>query len=717
MDAQIFLLIITIYISIITAIFLLRDEHHHRAPSGASYLSWLNLAILLWSGSEILRATIIHLPASIFLQNISQSIFVLLPLFWLAFVQINTSESNTLQPERFIPFLLLPGLTLLAIWTNDYHLMYWRDYYVIHSSPFRYLVASVGPWYFVNLLYSASIFILSIIWIGKHTGTTRTYARKQSLIFMFGLILPYLMNLIYALQWLTDLHIDPTPFGFSLVIPVFTFGLIRNRGMRLLRSTRDKLLNDISDGMIVLDQQNRIVELNTAASAILGKNTSDIIGMDILDALPALDSWIGMNRVETWQQPEVQIDKDDTPRFYSLRMSALLEDNQSTAGRLIILRNITRRKQSEIAEREAREKAESRAIELENLRKLAETLNQASTVSETARTSIATVIALTHAHKGWLLLRDVKSVHGLTLFMHPQLQQTDPPLSIHCQSCPTFRDVLGESDTPQLISSCAVRESIMGNHQTSLSQVSIPLHMRAKFFGTLNLIIEPIEQLDNEMQRLYTTIGEQFSAALDRTHLFEEIQQQAITDPLTGAFNRRHFFYLAEREVRRAKRMQSPLSAIMIDLDYFKKVNDTYGHLIGDLVLKEVTTRIANSLRQIDLLGRYGGEEFCLLLPGCDEKTAQQVAERLREEISNTPIQTNRGEISISASFGVGEYLLSSSRTIETLIQHADDGLYQAKSNGRNQVVLVDTTFMKRHQPVSEKSHQKAITPDDQSEE
>ena len=155
----------------------------------------------------------------------------------------------------------------------------------------------------------------------------------------------------------------------------------------------------------------------------------------------------------------------------------------------------------------------------------------------------------------------------------------------------------------------------------------------------------------------------------------------------------------------------------MIDLDYFKKVNDTYGHLIGDMVLKEVTTRISNSLRQIDLLGRYGGEEFCLLLPGCDEKTAQQVAERLREEISNTPIQTNRGEISISASFGVGEYLLSSSRTIETLIQHADDGLYQAKSNGRNQVVLVDTTFMKRRQSVSKKSHQKAMTPDDQSEE
>jgi diguanylate cyclase (GGDEF)-like protein len=163
------------------------------------------------------------------------------------------------------------------------------------------------------------------------------------------------------------------------------------------------------------------------------------------------------------------------------------------------------------------------------------------------------------------------------------------------------------------------------------------------------------------------------------------MEQLAITDPLTGLYNRRHFFFLATTEMERAARYNKDLSVIMIDLDHFKLVNDTYGHKTGDQVLQSIAQSANQALRRIDVMGRYGGEEFAILLPETNMEKGMIVAERLRALIDHTAIPTGQGEIKITACFGLAG-LETCPPDIDILLDCADKALYAAKQAGRNQV-------------------------------
>ena len=165
----------------------------------------------------------------------------------------------------------------------------------------------------------------------------------------------------------------------------------------------------------------------------------------------------------------------------------------------------------------------------------------------------------------------------------------------------------------------------------------------------------------------------------------EEVQRLAITDSLTGLYNRRHFLELAEHELQRARRYRRFLSAIMLDIDHFKQVNDTYGHAAGDHVLKEVADCCRQVMRKEDVLGRYGGEEFVIMLPESNLSATCQVAERLRQSIAQKTIDTEVGPVMVTVSLGVIT-LGDECSTLETLLAGADQDLYLAKRSGRNRV-------------------------------
>ncbi len=181
----------------------------------------------------------------------------------------------------------------------------------------------------------------------------------------------------------------------------------------------------------------------------------------------------------------------------------------------------------------------------------------------------------------------------------------------------------------------------------------------------------------------------QAALALENARLFSEIQQLAIIDDLTGIFNRRHLFDLAEREFSRAQRFNRPLSVIMLDLDYFKRVNDTYGHAIGDQVLRVVAERCKANIREVDVLGRYGGEEFTIILPEARLEEAQNIAERLRKHIARMPITTTAGPIHVTVSLGAAT-LSTETQNIAKLIDCADFAMYAAKRKGRNFACVYD---------------------------
>jgi two-component system cell cycle response regulator len=166
----------------------------------------------------------------------------------------------------------------------------------------------------------------------------------------------------------------------------------------------------------------------------------------------------------------------------------------------------------------------------------------------------------------------------------------------------------------------------------------------------------------------------------------EEIRALAQRDALTGLLNRGAIFEIFSGELARARRERTPLSVIMADIDHFKHVNDTYGHLTGDAVLREVARRLGLQLRPYDAIGRYGGEEFLIVLPGCPPEEALEVAERLRDDAGNAPVHCENAAIPISISLGVASQLHVLTEASEPLIAAADAALFDAKRSGRNRV-------------------------------
>jgi diguanylate cyclase (GGDEF)-like protein len=160
---------------------------------------------------------------------------------------------------------------------------------------------------------------------------------------------------------------------------------------------------------------------------------------------------------------------------------------------------------------------------------------------------------------------------------------------------------------------------------------------------------------------------------------------ESMTDPLTGLLNRRYFNELSGKEVTRARRHGLAFAVLMIDIDHFKRINDTFGHPVGDLAIKAVADACNNSLRPHDLLARYGGEEFVLTLPHSDEAGARVVAERIRQLVETIEIATESGPLRFTVSVGVSIY--QDGLALEQVVGRADEALYKAKQGGRNRVV------------------------------
>jgi diguanylate cyclase (GGDEF)-like protein/PAS domain S-box-containing protein len=167
--------------------------------------------------------------------------------------------------------------------------------------------------------------------------------------------------------------------------------------------------------------------------------------------------------------------------------------------------------------------------------------------------------------------------------------------------------------------------------------------------------------------------------------LQEKLEYLATTDSLTGVLNRRQFFELSKNEISRSHRSKVPLSIAIADIDYFKNINDTYGHGVGDEVLKDLADVCKNNLRPYDILGRLGGEEFGITLVGCNHAQAFKIIERLRKIIAKRDIMVDGNNINITISAGIEEFS-EDANNLELMISQADQALYNAKNAGRNRV-------------------------------
>ncbi|MBL8670683.1 MAG: diguanylate cyclase [Alphaproteobacteria bacterium] len=205
--------------------------------------------------------------------------------------------------------------------------------------------------------------------------------------------------------------------------------------------------------------------------------------------------------------------------------------------------------------------------------------------------------------------------------------------------------------------------------------------------GQLDAVVPCVDQQD-EIGVLARSISHLRDKEIENKKLRDELERLATTDPLTGASNRRAFMDASDLEIKRARRYGGTLAVVMADIDYFKRINDTFGHAAGDQALKAIVRTFRGSLRPMDVLGRLGGEEFAILLPGVDAQAALRTAERLRSLVKAIVVtaEDNR-EVRFTVSFGVA-MLEPGEETIEQALRRSDAGLYAAKAAGRDCVVM-----------------------------
>ncbi len=328
---------------------------------------------------------------------------------------------------------------------------------------------------------------------------------------------------------------------------------------------------------------------------------------------------------------------------------------------------------------------EKRVGQLETLQDLSRVLTSSLDLNQVLSSVVEAAVRLTASGGGQLFLLDERTSQlQLRAARGPADARTQP-----LRQPSTDRLAAHVFHTGQPLIYPPAPPGITQTGALNVPALYVPLRSREKTLGVLTV--------DNRVsRRVFTTadmgplsiLADSAAIAITNGRLYAEVQLQSMTDSLTGIFNRRHFFALAERDFQRASRFSRPLSAIMLDIDHFKAVNDTHGHAVGDQVILAVAKLCRTSIRAIDILGRYGGEEFVFILPETDANGARQLAERLRQGLATVPITTQAGPLEITASLGVASNLVKV-EDVTTLVANADAALYAAKEGGRNRVVVL----------------------------
>ncbi len=225
--------------------------------------------------------------------------------------------------------------------------------------------------------------------------------------------------------------------------------------------------------------------------------------------------------------------------------------------------------------------------------------------------------------------------------------------------------------------------------ESIVSRLIVPLTIHSECIGYLSFLSIKQNAFAPKIENIIQILAHDFSMVFKLMLLYEETRELSITDGLTKLYNKRYFLEIFEKEFERAKRFKNDLCLIVMDIDHFKSVNDTYGHLQGDSVLKEIGEIINKSIRKIDIPARYGGEEFVVIAPNTNMQDIKMIAERIRQATESHAFEAEPQPLKITVSIGVATLNGTTNDKLE-LIKLADDALYKAKHEGRNQVCFAD---------------------------
>ncbi|HSM72282.1 MAG TPA: diguanylate cyclase [Anaerolineales bacterium] len=515
-----------------TAVLIIAVIIWRRSTSGSFSLRGMLLGMFIWGTSYALTWALVPLEQKIVWLKIMYLGVVMVPGFFLFFTLQITQREHWITFRSILLLVLQPALMFAIVW-----LMPQRVFASIEPAVrdgYQVMEVARGQWYIINMLYSYTIIAISFVLLLTGYRTANPFFKRQYMLIMLGSIIPVIFSIYTQIRdgGFNDLDLTPVSFGLSSF--VYAYAIFRHRFMDLVPVARGRLIENMSDGVLVLDPQGRIVDINPAMENFLEAPPASFIGKNVSEALNIWNESTEhlMTGLET--RTELRL-PNNASRYLDLRVTPLFDDDKHLSGRLIIFRDVTDRKEVENDLRHAMDRLQSQLIEIGLLQK--------------------------------------------------------------------------------------------------------------------------------------------------------ELREQAIRDALTNLFNRRYLDETLERELARAAREGYPLCIVMMDIDHFKDVNDTYGHEAGDTVLRELSKMVTKQSRQGDFVCRYGGEEFVLVMPNISIDIAKERADSLLRSISSLFVSFGRFNLNITVSMGVS-WFPEHGETRDDLLRTADKALYAAKNKGRNQAVV-----------------------------
>ncbi|MDP1547030.1 MAG: diguanylate cyclase [Anaerolineales bacterium] len=464
---------------------------------------WDSTYGIFWAGTPA--------PNPYFWLDMSYVGVVIVPTAFLVFAMQLSGLDNWLKRPFLIGLCMEPLLVLVLMWTDPWHNLFFAGKRLQNTA----MILEAGPVFWANVVYSYVLLLITFILLVRRFMTTSGIYRRQLGVVIAGAGVTWLNSFIFIAGLSPLPNADNTPFSFTIAAFAFAFALLRYRMFDIVPVARDTLIEGMSDGVIVLDTNKRIVDMNPQAESILAASSDGAIGKPVDEVFSRWADIVNALLEVNHTRVEVSVGNDSSTHL-DLQISPLYDKKKNLIGRLVVWRDISH-----------------------------------------------------------------------------------------------------------------------------------------------------LKQIQKDLEKLATQ------------------------DPLTFVHNRRHFYTLAEVEIERSIRYQSPLSIILVDIDYFKNINDNYGHKAGDEALIHFTQICRKNLRKVDIFARFGGEEFVILLPEADLNRAQETAERIRKIVEDTTLEIDGYQFKMTASFGVSTFK-GKQDTLGLLLQKSDKALYAAKDKGRNMVVCVE---------------------------
>ncbi len=507
-----------------------------RSAPGSFSLGWLLLSMTVWSGAYSLRWFDLSFETKLVLFKVMYIGIISMPSLFLVFILKFTQNERWLTQQNSLLLFLEPALSLLLIWTNDLHHLYYKSIEPVGIGGVVMFETVRGPWYLVNTIYSYAVIVLSLGIMFYTAMRLGPLFRNQYRLVLIGSVIPWTSSIFNEFNFSVLHGLDLTPVTFGISGVLFAYAVLRTRFLDLIPVARSMLIENMSDGVLMLDAKNRVVDFNPIMKQFVGDESSSILGRHVSELL---GDWVAQSDAlmnETQSQTEMRIPNDPS-RYLDLRITPLFDAYKQLTGRLIVFRDVTERKVVEQKLRHANRRLQSQLIEI----------------------------------------------------------------------------------------------------------------------GILQ----------------------------------SQLREQAIRDPLTDLFNRRYLEETLDRELARAAREKYPVCIVMIDIDRFKQVNDTYGHEAGDVMLKSMAGVLANHSRRGDFACRYGGEEFVIVMPNIHGVVAFERAETLRQTLNLLRVAYGRYTLSATFSMGIACFPAHGD-TRDSLLRAADRAMYAAKEAGRDHIRSFD---------------------------